>query len=344
MRTVLFLLLLLLPTPLWSGTITGRVVLGDAPLAGMRIEAHGGLDFSAPPLAVSAPTEEDGAFRLELPDGLYALFARDAGNRYFAFCGRNPVAVSGVPVWAGLQGVPVDPPIFAAYDDEYSAAIEGKILFEGRPLAGAYVSLYLDAAEDLKGQGYRLSLPTGSDGSFVFDGLPESGYFLAARKRQGGGRVGPVLEGDYLAVYPGNPLQARAGKTVRVQLTAVRKVRDEAQSEVFERRSGPRVSGRVSDGKGAAVSGVHVFAYTDRVIGHQRPASLSPATGSDGLFTLTLKEPGTYYLGARERYGDSPAPGELFGMYDESADHGLAVGAGAALEGINITVEPIDLQ
>jgi hypothetical protein len=310
----------------------------------MRVEAHRGRDFSVAPLAVSSPSGEDGGFRLDLPDGLYALFARDAGNRYFAFCGRNPVAVAGKPVWAGLQAVPITFPVITSYDEEYSAAIEGQILFEGSPLSGAYVSLYLDAGEDLKGQGYRLSLPTGADGAFAFDNLPESGYFLAARKRQGGGRVGPILEGDYLAIYPGNPLQAKAGKTARVQLTAVRKVKDEAESEVFQRRNGPRISGRVSDHKGDAVTGVYVFAYIDRVIGHQRPAALSPPTGSDGLFTLTLKEPGTYYLGARERYGDSPAPGELFGMYDESADHGLAVGAGADLDGINITVEPINLQ
>jgi len=55
-----------------------------------------------------------------------------------------------------------------------------------------YVYLYLDPSEDLKGQGYRMSAPTDGNGAFSFDGLRESSYFLAVRKRQDGQRVGPV--------------------------------------------------------------------------------------------------------------------------------------------------------
>jgi hypothetical protein len=57
-----------------------------------------------------------------------------------------------------------------------------------------------------------------------------------------------------------------------------------------------------------------------------------------------LPGPGIYYVGAREEYGDSPLPGERFGMYDDSADHGLQVKAGATRNNINIIVEPVSLD
>lgn len=341
---LLTLMLLLAPALLPAGTTEGRVMLGDEPLSGLRVAAYATLDFSGEPVAVAEPTGADGLFRLTLPAGTYALYARDEKRGLFAFCGRNPLAVGEERVWAGLQAVPAAPAAWRPYEDAYSAAVEGKVTYGGEPLAGAYVYLYLDVAEDLKGQGYRLSQPTADDGSFAFEGLPESDYFLVARKREGAGRVGPVREGDLLAVYPGNPLRALAGKAAVVELATVRKVKESAGSETFGRAAGPPVRGVVTDADGRPVAGVHVFAYTDRVIGHQRPAALSAPTGDDGRFTVVLKEPGTYYLGARQLYGDSPAPGELFGMYDETADHGLAVTAAGSLDEVKIVVEPITLN
>ncbi len=344
MRIVVALLLLLLPLPVAAGSIEGRVVAGGEAVPGVQVEAHPALDFSGAPLARSAPTDGDGKFRLEVPAGLYSLFARAPERNLFAFCGRNPVAVSETPVWAGLQAIPVDTPAVAPYPDGDGAGIEGTVLLGGKPLAGAYVYLYLDAAEDLKGQGYRISLPTGPDGFFAFDGLPESQYFLVARQRRNGGRVGPVLEGDALAIYSGNPLYAKSGMTTRVSLSAVRKIQEAGDSESFVRASGMAVRGTVVDGDGSPAAGTHVFAYTDPVIGHQRPAALSPPTAADGAFTIHLREPGTYYIGARELYGDSPAPGEPFGMYDETPDHGLAVREGQVIEGVRIVVEPVRLE
>ena len=63
--------------------------------------------------------------------------------------------------------------------------------------------------------------------------------------------------------------------------------------------------------------------------------------GKQALFVVNLPEAGTYYVGAREGYGDSPAPDELFGMYDESADHGLTVNDGDRRDDLRIVVEPV---
>ncbi len=344
MRLLLTIILLLFfPVVLTAATIEGRVVADDQALSGVVVSAYKTLDFSAEPVSSARPSDSEGSFRLELPVGSYALFARNANNSQFAFCGRNPVHLGDETVWAGLQAVKVDSATTLVYDDAYSAAIEGQVLHQGLPVAGAYVHLYLDVAEDLKGLGYRLSLPTGDDGYFRFDGLPESNYFLVARFRQNGQRVGPVQAGDLLGVYSGNPLTARAGTVLQVKLRMVAKLKDAAESETFSSAHGPVLKGTVLDREGRGVAGVHVFAYVDRVIGHQRPAAISSPTTSDGRFVVNLPEPGTYYVGAREAYGDSPAPDELFGMYEGSADHGLTLEEGQVLGGVRIVVEPIAL-
>lgn len=342
-RLLVALLLCLLPVSAAAGVIRGRVVLDEKPLVNMSVAAYANLDFSGNPLAVSAPTGSDGMFRLEVPDGEVALFARDEARRLFAFCGRNPLRSGAEELWAGLQAVPLGPVQKLSYDDAYTAGIEGTVTFAGKPEAGAVVYLYLDTTDALKGQGYRMSPPTGDDGRFYFDGLPESGFFLAARKRKSGETVGPVLAGDLFGIFPGNPLQVRSGEALQVTLPLVAKLKEAAGSETFGHATGTALSGRVLDSEGKPAAGMHVFAYTNRVIGHQRPAALSAPTGDDGRFRVELPAGGTYYVGARDRYGDSPAPGERFGLYDGSADHGLQVAAGEQRGGLQITVAPIDL-
>lgn len=344
MKTLCCLVALLgVPFLLDAAMIEGRVVFGDEPLPGVVVAAYATLDFSAGPIATAPPSDPEGSYRLELPPGAYALFGWNDDRSRFAFCGRNPVHLDARTTWAGLQAVPVDQASSVPYDDAYAAAIEGQVLHDGAPLANAYVYLYLDVAEDLKGQGYRMSTPTTDDGTFRFDGLPESDYFLVARRRQDGQRVGPVQAGDWFGVYPGNPLTARAGEVRTVTLHSVSKLKEANANEAFGRTTGPSLRGMVVDASGNGVAGVHVFAYVDRVIGHQRPAAISTPTGSDGLFQVHLPQPGTYYVGAREAYGDSPAPGELFGMYDASADHGLTLDDGQHLDDIRIVVTPMTI-
>jgi uncharacterized GH25 family protein len=344
-RFLLTCFLLLLVSSAIAGLIEGRVVQGDEPVAGIKVSAYRTLDFSEPAIAVSTPTDTEGLYRLELPAGRYALFAADPERQLFAFCGRNPVGVSAEqPIWAGLQAVTIAKPVVGPYNEQYSGAIEGRVLFSGKPLSGAYVYLYLGVEDDLKGQGHRMSLPTDAEGFFSFDGLTASNYFIVVRKRLDGGRVGPVLADDYMGVYPGNPLLLRSGQSLQLEIETVRKVKAEHDSETFTGLSGPTLRGVIVDEQGRPVAGMHVFAYTDRVIGHKRPAALSPPTSEDGRFELRLPDAGLYFIGARQLYGDSPAPNEMFGLYEESADHGLKVESGQEVEPFRIVVAPITLN
>lgn len=344
-RLALLIFGVLWPMLVSAAVIEGRVMSDDQPLAGVIVFAHADTDLRGAPLARSEPSSADGLYRLELPPGSYALAGWNPDRTLFAVCGRNPVSLNETtgPLWVGLQMVPAVEPTLAAYDDGYSAAIEGRVFSQGQLVAGAYVSLYLDAAEDFKGQGYRLSLPTGADGYFRFDGLPESDYFLVARHRRDGARVGPVLEGDLFGLFPGNPVTARAGQLLQLELHLVVKLKESAE-ESLAQPDGPVLRGIITNETGQPLAGLHVFAYTDRVIGHQRPAALSPPTGPDGRFVVSLPRAGTYYVGARQYYGDSPAPGELFGMYEETADHGLTVSAGDPRDNLKIVVEPVAID
>ena len=342
--SLLVIFVLLSVVPAMAGVIEGRVIRADEPVVGIEVKAYLTLDFSAEPVAVAAPTDAEGLYRLELPVGSYALYAASAERKLFAFCGRNPVSVADATVWAGLQAVTVTEPTVKSYDEPYSGAIEGEVLFAGKPLVGAYVYLYHGVEDALKGQGYRLSMPTNADGFFAFDDLAASSYFIAARKRQDGGRVGPVLAGDFLGVFPGNPLLLRSGQILQIRLETVRKVKAEQSSETFASMEGPVLRGVIVDANGQPVAGLHMFAYTERVIGHKRPAALSSPTLADGRFELILPKAGLYFIGARQLYGDSPSPGELFGMYEESSDHGLKVGQDQLLDELKIVVEPITLN
>jgi hypothetical protein len=84
MRSLFTLLFLLWTVPAVAGVIEGRVVYRGEPVAGIAVKAYRTLDFLAEPVAVSAPTESDGAYRIELLDGRYALFASDPARKHGA--------------------------------------------------------------------------------------------------------------------------------------------------------------------------------------------------------------------------------------------------------------------
>ena len=350
---LLLLLPLLVPTLASGAVVEGRVVMAtvskgsettlnsSVPVSGISICAF--TTFSdLKPVGCSAPSNREGNYSLMLPTGIYHLSGFNVDSTLFAFSGKTSVAVTdSQPTWLGLQAVPVIANQIHEYDVDTSGGIGGKLYFDGKPLATAFLYLYHADDVSLRGQGYRISLPTEQDGSFQFDDLPADSYLLVARKRQSGSKVGPVVAGDYVAFVPNWLVTIADGEQIDLQLNAITKTED--QSETGGKNQ-PILQGIVTDEKGEPVKGVHIFAYRNRVIGHQQPTALSPTTKNDGTFRIILPDAGIFYIGAREYYGDSPEPGELFGLYEGSTDHGMKLGTGEKRTDIIIRVEPVKIQ
>ncbi len=321
--------------------LAGRVLWQGDPLVGAAVT----LEPEVGGAAAEAVTDADGVYRFPpVPPGTYRVRARGplGGPPLGAVPGKNPVALApGGDAWLGLLAVPWEEPVsrpLAAAATGFGA-VGGTVRLDGKPAEGAVVSLYLDEA--VRGPGVYQAFPTGPDGAYAVDEVPAGSYYLVARKRQGGGSHGPVREGDLYAVAPANPVAVAEAQETRLDLHLVRKERDDDPGAELLALVRTGLRGRLLDPSGAPAAGVYVFAYRDRIVGHRMPDYLTLPTGPDGTFALPLGDGGLFYVGARERSGGSPAPGERFGFYEGSPDHGIVVPRGRVLEGIEIVVRKV---
>ncbi|MDT8394997.1 MAG: carboxypeptidase-like regulatory domain-containing protein [bacterium] len=336
-----FFLVLLFVSRVFAGGVDGRLVTGTGSVENGVVQAYRSVDFSQKPVAVSSPTGPDGKYSLEVGPGTWYL-ASEAGQLW-SYCGQNPVTVSEDDrPWIGFILERWPAPVYTeAEGNSYDGALSGTVLIDGAPGDKVNVTLYFDDSDGFRGMGFLRAPPTGPDGRFRLDMVPEGRYYLIARKRGSGQGVGPMLKGDLIAYYRHNPVQVTAGKVVEVALPLTPKRQDRDINAAPGLSGQPGFGGTVTDGKGRPVSGVHVFAYLEPEMGHHKPAGLSSLTDIQGRYTITLPGPGKYYVGARDGYGDNPAPGELFGHYQGTPDHSLLLKAGQNLESVDIVVEGV---
>jgi hypothetical protein len=333
----------------------GRVVIGGQVLPGARVFAYRSFeDFLAlRPLAASAITADDGAWRIDAPPGRYFLAAKKlaagaadgpvrAGD-YSAYHGSNPItAVPGKYTHVGFAMEKLESDV--AYEESGrsgSSSIAGIVTSGGQPLDGVSVSVYADAAGEFRGLGIATLPPTGKAGAFRVDNLPAADYFVIVRKRASGKNVGPIGDGDFFGFFGGNPVRTQPGKTALIRVAAVAKASEIGKDDSLFRDTGTQVAGRVIDRDGRAVPGVYAFAYEEKEMSLKRPAAISRGADAEGRYVLNLPHGGTFYLGARSDYGDTPRPGEWYGRYAGTADHAVAIEAGSSRAGIDITVERI---
>ena len=212
----------------------------------------------------------------------------------------------------------------------------------GEALSAAVVDLYLDEADGgLRGPGFRQSFPTGGDGVYALDEVPEGRYYVVARWRANGATAGPVIEGDLYGESLANPVPIHSGEETVLDVHLVRKERNDDPNADRLATTGSRIRGQVVDARGTPVAGAYVFAYRSRVVGHGMPDFRTLPTGPDGAFALALGDGGLFYVGAREHAGGSPLPGEWFGFYEGSADHGITVPPDDLVTGIRIVVRRV---
>ena len=273
----------------------------------------------------------------------YKLWATKSGVTplTMAWSDSEVILASGDKGWEGLKLVPWEGIVYSGLKDGAPGfgAVTGIVLHRGKPVVGAVVTLYLDREEGLKGPGFRRSFPTVEDGLFYLSGVTTGSYYLTARKRAGGS-AGPVRAGDLFGEAP-KKIEVREKSETLLTLHVVEKEKERAPHAKVLARTGTKVKGRVVDGEGKPVAGLYVFAYRERIIGHKMPDFLSETTGADGTFMVPLGEGGLFYLGARQYFGGSPRPGELFGLYGGSPDHGLEVESGETESAVVIKVHEV---
>ncbi len=331
-----------LPRAAREPVLSGRVTFRGAPVPGAAVVLYDRYTLSEKRAYRTARSADDGGFAIPVAPGTYVVEAagRFEGTDVFAFTGQNPVSMARDDRWLGVKAVAREAAESSPSHPGGGATLEGVVLFGGEPVEAASVSVYAGPDGLFKGMGIAMSPPTGPDGAFSVEGLPESAYYLVARRRGAGGATGPLEKGDLYGYYPGNPVYVRDGTATRVRIETVEKEKALTYAEVT---SGTEtvLRGRVVDRSGTPQPGVYAFVYDDRVFGHQRPYAHSGRTGADGAFAIYLDRGGVFYLGAREHFGNSPRPGERFGFFDGSPDHAVDVRAGTGAAGLMIVVDRI---
>jgi hypothetical protein len=321
-----------------AATVAGKVTTdgGKTPTAGVRVLAYplGAVSLGGEAPHRSAATGKDGLFSLELPAGQYFFLARGGG--FFAYYGRNPVAVPE----AGLAGMNLalvaEDPALIEQKTEISTGVTGRALVGEKPLADAIVYVYTDLNDQLKGMGLGMSAPTDEKGRFEVPLAPGT-YYLLARKRQAGGFAGPLRAGDFIGYYPGNPVTVGPDRVVQLTLPMLEvpeKVERLADS-LFGQTS---IHGRIVDGEGKPVAGARAILYSDPTM-LNRPLYVSRPSDADGRFVLSFAEGGTYFLAARDTLGGTPQPGERYGRFAGSGDGSIQVVTGQDKSGVEIVVE-----
>jgi len=331
-------------------TVDGQVVTGGAVFAYLSY-----ADVLAyKPFAASGATADDGSYSLDLPPGKYFVVAKKRA----AGLADGPLAVGDALSYNGSNPITVDPGGYVhvgfslsrkveeiAYrdgPDPATGSLEGVIEYQGKPLEGAGLRIFLDAADLFRGQGYSTAPPTGKSGAFRIDLLPESAFYLIVRKRAKGTGAGPIAEGDYFGYFVENPVQVHVGKVAKVRIEVINKASEIGKDDSLFRATGTQIVGRILDKAGKVVPGVYAFAYEDKVMAHERPSFISREVDKEGRYVINISSGGIYYIGARSAYGDSPGLGEWYGRYDVTADHSVRVETGKRVEGIDIVVELIN--
>jgi hypothetical protein len=331
-------------------TVDGQIVTGGVVFAYLTYADV--LAFK--PFAASGATADDGSYTMDLPPGKYFVVAKKRA----AGLADGPLAVGDALSYNGSNPITVDPGGYVhvgfslsrkleevAYSDGLDPAtgsLEGVIEYQGKPLEGAGLRIFLDGADLFRGQGYSATPPTGKSGAFRIDLLPESAFYLIVRKRAKGAGAGPIAEGDYFGYFVENPVQVHVGKVAKVRIEVISKASEIGKDDSLFRATGTQIVGRILDKAGKVVPGVYAFAYEDKVMAHVRPSFISREVDKEGRYVISLSRGGVYYIGARSAYGDSPGLGEWYGRYDVTADHSVRVETGKRVEGVDIIVELIN--
>jgi len=330
--------------------LSGRLLFQDQPLARAQVEIYlkADKDRSIQPFAVGI-TDAAGSYRIELPPGRYFVIGKQRGE---GADGRTRMLMADAPgnpfaVARGLTAVPAfnlrEMGREGGLANAADSGISGQLSADGQSLDRAFVYVYSETGSGLIGPSYGEAVQADAEGRFRIN-LPAGRYHLAARRRIDGGRSGELGPGDLNGNYPGNPVEVRAGEQLQLGAFPLEvidpAVRAQRQARGTFAVTGTTLTGQVLDAQGEPVSGVHVFAYLDsRMVG--KPVHISAPSDERGKFQLHLGEGGTYFIGARSKYGGPLEPGEWVGTFDGRPDHAITLERGTLRSLGTLTVREV---
>jgi len=326
-----------------AAVLKGRAVVDGRPAPGATVSIYDVPEKSAAPPVKTALTGRDGTFSAELSPGTYYVAVR------LNPAGGGPALLSKMPpdpVVVGPGASDAGDMSLSQVSGEAAArgmGVRGRVVDDGRPVAGALVYLYDGTDSGLKGPSYKASTRTDRDGSFQADVRPGR-YYVAVRKRRDESSAGELSPGDLSGECRANPVAVRASGYADTGAIEVGEI-DPAKLDglmigIKEAKGAASISGHVTGEDGRPLSGVYVFAYEDyRMMG--KPRLISERTGADGAYRLFVDRPGTYYMGARNTLGGPMEPGDLVGVYGGSKDNSVSVTKGGSITKADIALKEV---
>ena len=323
--------------PAEKGTVLVRLVDGDDSLPGAKAYAFRDLGVQFQEDRFGALADRDGSAALRLAPGTYFFTALSADGTLFGYYGPNPVQVrEGERQAVTIRGLAGNRPPGSAPAGDGPGGVEGVVVTDEGPLAGAVVALYLDATTHFRGPAY---VEVETDGEGRFDATVSPGrYFLVVRKRSGpGGSFGPLKIGDHFGYYGHNPIFLGSRERVSAQVSALRVQKRSGWSRPSSLRTPLR--GVIRNHRGKPLSGYRALLHRQPdMLG--KPDAVAEASGPDGRFELWAEREGIFTLGARRQIGQARAEGEIVGYYEGTADHSIVVRMdGREMTGLEIVVD-----
>jgi len=360
---LLFLALLfciVLPVFSHAAKIQGRVFTESGPVKGAMVyvyKSYPDIDKGAVFLR-SDPSDEQGQYALQVPDGEYYFVARGSknGKDFFSYVGGNPVNIGKENVWVVFMANESKPPSYS----KGASSVKGIVTYKGNPVKGALIAFYTLENRKFKGLGFRTEAVK-DDGTFDFS-LPPNKYVIIARqKKEGDKTFGPLKSGDLYCYYPGNPVEVKPGRIAQIEVPCYPKVERTTfvaspviktnDYKTVDKLAGAYnfgIKGRVTNSRGEAVTGIYVLAYkvdpsntfalASTFRGTHETENIGK-TDEKGSYFIPLDADGDYVIMARYLLGGgTPKVNEVYGFYNNTTRKGVLFIKGHIIDDINITV------
>ncbi len=339
-----------------QSSIEGRVTYNGEGIAMAWVEVYEKpeRDQSTPPVAETA-SGEDGSFAISVAPGRYWVWAKatvDGGVREHRLVGEAvPSPVEPRAAEASVVEIELsDAGGFAtgtgpAGGGGAKGVVKGVAPSQdaGQLQTRARVSVYVYQGKVARPVGPNfvaaVDVVQGAPGGAFTVDLAPGVYTLAARLRESGRDYGPPDVDDRIAVAT---VEVPPGEYAEVGELVLSKPDPERWKDVTATlgQGTTTVSGKVVNADSTPVAGLRVLAFEDsRMAG--KPLSVSPLTGEDGAFTVSLPGGGRYFFGARSRIGGPSSPGEKVGAARGEDGGGIEVAPGSMVEGLVIEVEEV---